>query len=71
MFTGCVHGSLGEQQTQTGRAHPDVAAEYADLKVRFAGAHGADPNDRDASRLGKSEFVQRIAAAGLRGRPNA
>jgi GrpB-like predicted nucleotidyltransferase (UPF0157 family) len=39
------------------RAHPDIAAEYATLKTDLATRHGANPNDRDAYRSGKSDFI--------------
>jgi len=41
------------------RAHPDVAAEYADLKRSLAAEH---PTDRNAYTDGKSELVAAITA---------
>ena len=42
------------------RAHADVAAEYARLKVRLAETY---PRDREAYIEGKTEFVARVLAA--------
>jgi GrpB-like predicted nucleotidyltransferase (UPF0157 family) len=39
------------------RAHPDVAAEYATLKADLAARHGANPDEREAYRSGKSDFI--------------
>ena len=39
------------------RAHPDVVAEYSTLKTDLAARHGANPNERDAYRGGKSDFI--------------
>jgi GrpB-like predicted nucleotidyltransferase (UPF0157 family) len=39
------------------RRHPEVAEEYGALKVGLAGEHGSDPNDRDAYRAGKPDWV--------------
>jgi GrpB-like predicted nucleotidyltransferase (UPF0157 family) len=39
------------------RAHPDVAAEYATLKTDLAALYGANPNQRDAYRGGKADFI--------------
>ena len=39
------------------RAHPDVVAEYATLKTDLAARHGANPNERDAYRAGKTDFI--------------
>jgi GrpB-like predicted nucleotidyltransferase (UPF0157 family) len=41
-------------------AHPDIAQEYAQLKMELAAAH---PNDRVAYTNGKAAFIQRITAA--------
>jgi GrpB-like predicted nucleotidyltransferase (UPF0157 family) len=51
------------------RAHPAVAAEYGALKVGLATAHGADPNDRDAYRAAKTEFIHHSVAAARSSRP--
>jgi GrpB-like predicted nucleotidyltransferase (UPF0157 family) len=47
------------------RAHPETAAEYAELKVRLAARHGHDPNERDAYRAGKAAFITEVTAAAL------
>jgi GrpB-like predicted nucleotidyltransferase (UPF0157 family) len=39
------------------RTHPEVAREYGELKTRLANEHGTDPNQRDAHRAGKAEWV--------------
>ena len=39
------------------RAHPDVAVEYATLKTDLAARHGANPEERDAYRGGKADFI--------------
>jgi GrpB-like predicted nucleotidyltransferase (UPF0157 family) len=45
------------------RAHPDVGAEYAELKRSLAGAHG---HDRHAYMSAKGEFINRITAIAMR-----
>jgi GrpB-like predicted nucleotidyltransferase (UPF0157 family) len=47
------------------RSHPEVADEYAALKTDLAAACGADPNERDAYRFGKADFVRRVTEQGL------
>jgi GrpB-like predicted nucleotidyltransferase (UPF0157 family) len=47
------------------RAHPEVADEYGTLKSRLALEHGANPNDRDAYRAGKAEFIRETTATAL------
>ena len=47
------------------RTHPDAARECAALKIALAEQFGSDPNERDAYRGGKHEFVQRITALAL------
>jgi GrpB-like predicted nucleotidyltransferase (UPF0157 family) len=42
------------------RTHPDVAVEYAALKIQLAARYGAEPNERDAYRSGKAGFVARM-----------
>ena len=44
------------------RSHEAARRQYAALKRRLADAHGGDPNDRDAYRAGKAEFIQTITA---------
>ena len=39
------------------RTHPEVAQEYAALKEGLATRHGANPNERDAYRGGKADFI--------------
>jgi GrpB-like predicted nucleotidyltransferase (UPF0157 family) len=51
------------------REHPDVASSYADLKRALADQHGHDPNQRDAYRTGKADFVRRITQTALAERP--
>jgi GrpB-like predicted nucleotidyltransferase (UPF0157 family) len=46
------------------RAHPEIAAEYAELKRSLAGVHG---DDRHGSMSAKGEFMQRITATAMRG----
>jgi len=53
------------------RAHPEVAAEYGELKTRLAEAHGADPNDRTAYRAGKADWVRAVTALALTSLPDA
>jgi GrpB-like predicted nucleotidyltransferase (UPF0157 family) len=45
------------------RAHPELAAEYGELKERLAAAHGGDPNDRDAYRAGKAGWIAAVTEA--------
>lgn len=45
--------------------HPAVAREYADLKTALAAAHGEDPNERWAYRLGKTGFCQAVTDRAL------
>jgi GrpB-like predicted nucleotidyltransferase (UPF0157 family) len=52
------------------RANPQVAAEYGELKSRLAEAHGDDPNQRDAYRAGKAEWIAATTATALRLRPD-
>jgi GrpB-like predicted nucleotidyltransferase (UPF0157 family) len=47
------------------RAHPAAAEEYAELKQQLAKRYGADPNERDAYRTGKADFVAAITARAL------
>jgi GrpB-like predicted nucleotidyltransferase (UPF0157 family) len=47
------------------RTHPDVSREYGALKTRLANEHGADPNQRDAYRSGKADWVQAVTARAL------
>ncbi len=49
------------------RAHPDVAAEYTELKRHLADAHGSDPNQRDAYRAGKAAWVAATTEAAMKG----
>jgi GrpB-like predicted nucleotidyltransferase (UPF0157 family) len=49
------------------RAHPDVAAEYATLKTELAARHGANPDERDGYRSGKSDFVTRVTETARKG----
>ena len=42
------------------RSHPDAVAEYAAFKSGLAAAHGHDPNQRDAYRQGKADFISNI-----------
>jgi GrpB-like predicted nucleotidyltransferase (UPF0157 family) len=46
------------------RAHPDVAAEYADLKRRLAAEHGSD---RESYTEAKTGFITRIESLALAG----
>ena len=45
------------------RTHPDVAAEYAELKRSLAGAHGGD---RHAYMSAKGEFIERVTTLAMR-----
>ena len=47
------------------RSHADARQEYAALKQRLAAAHGGDPNERDAYRAGKAEFIRTITTRAL------
>ncbi len=47
------------------RMHPEVAWEYGELKTRLANEHGTDPNQRDAYRAGKADWVGSITARAL------
>jgi GrpB-like predicted nucleotidyltransferase (UPF0157 family) len=49
------------------RAHDDVRARYTDLKTRLANAHGHDPNERDAYRAGKADFIRAVTDEALGG----
>ena len=40
------------------RRHPEQAREYGELKTRLADQHGADPNQRDAYRAGKADWIR-------------
>src|SRR5262249_59176069 len=44
------------------RAHPEVAREYGELKLRLASQHG---DDRIAYTRGKSEFIKRVMEKAL------
>ncbi len=48
------------------RSHEGTVVAYADLKTRLADAHGHDPNDRDAYRQGKAEFIRTLTEQALR-----
>jgi GrpB-like predicted nucleotidyltransferase (UPF0157 family) len=50
------------------RVHPEIAAEYSELKCRLADEYGADPNERDAYRAGKASWISTITALALEGR---
>jgi GrpB-like predicted nucleotidyltransferase (UPF0157 family) len=45
------------------RSHPEIAAEYAELKRALAGVHG---DDRHAYMSAKGEFIKRITATAVR-----
>jgi GrpB-like predicted nucleotidyltransferase (UPF0157 family) len=47
------------------RTHPDAAREYGELKTRLAKEYGTDPNQRDAYRAGKAEWVGSITTRAL------
>jgi GrpB-like predicted nucleotidyltransferase (UPF0157 family) len=47
------------------RKHAEVAREYGELKTRLADEHGADPNQRDAYRAGKADWVGSTTARAL------
>jgi GrpB-like predicted nucleotidyltransferase (UPF0157 family) len=47
------------------RSDADAVAEYAALKSRLAAAHGDDPNERDAYRHGKADFIANITRIAL------
>ena len=47
------------------RANPQIAAEYGALKSRLAAIHGSDPNQRDAYRAGKAEWIAARTATAL------
>jgi GrpB-like predicted nucleotidyltransferase (UPF0157 family) len=47
------------------RSHSGTVAEYAALKSRLATAHGHDPNERDAYRQGKADFIANITRIAL------
>jgi GrpB-like predicted nucleotidyltransferase (UPF0157 family) len=49
------------------RTHPEAAREYGELKTRLATEHGADPNQRDAYRAGKADWVGSITTRALSG----
>jgi GrpB-like predicted nucleotidyltransferase (UPF0157 family) len=42
------------------RTHSDEASAYADLKRELAKQHGHDPDQRDAYRHGKADFILRV-----------
>jgi GrpB-like predicted nucleotidyltransferase (UPF0157 family) len=48
------------------RADPGAAAEYAALKRDLADRHGADPDERDAYRAGKADFIVEVTTAAQR-----
>lgn len=48
------------------RSHDDDVAAYAALKIQLARAHGQDPNEREAYRGGKADFVRSITAKAVR-----
>ena len=61
----CVVGSEHERRHLTFRdylrAHPEVAAEYVELKRRLAAIHGgATPESRERYSLSKTEFVRSV-----------
>jgi GrpB-like predicted nucleotidyltransferase (UPF0157 family) len=45
------------------RTHPEVAAEYAELKRSLANAHG---HDRHEYMSAKGEFIERMTAIAMR-----
>jgi GrpB-like predicted nucleotidyltransferase (UPF0157 family) len=47
------------------RSHPDIAWEYGELKTRLAHQHGRDPDQRDAYRAGKAEWVREVTSRAL------
>jgi GrpB-like predicted nucleotidyltransferase (UPF0157 family) len=47
------------------RAHPEVADEYGRLKTALADLYGSDPNQRDAYRSGKSDWIRMTTARAL------
>jgi GrpB-like predicted nucleotidyltransferase (UPF0157 family) len=47
------------------RTHAELAREYGQLKTALAAQHGADPNQRDAYRAGKAEWVQAVTERAL------
>ena len=49
------------------RAHPDVAMEYSVLKADLATRHGANPNERDAYRGGKADFIVSVTKRARKG----
>jgi GrpB-like predicted nucleotidyltransferase (UPF0157 family) len=44
------------------RAHPDTARQYGELKTRLATQYGSHPNERDAYRAGKADWVRAVTA---------
>ncbi|WP_396267444.1 GrpB family protein [Ideonella sp.] len=67
----CVAGSLVERNHLAFRdylrLHPDVAADYAQLKSALAAAHdGETLDDQERYSLAKSEFVTKTLAEALR-----
>jgi GrpB-like predicted nucleotidyltransferase (UPF0157 family) len=53
------------------RVQPELRTEYADLKTHLAADCGSDPNDRDAYRSGKSEWVTSVTLRALTKRPSS
>ena len=49
------------------RTHPEAAQEYGELKTGLASEHGNDPNQRDAYRAGKADWVGSITTRALSG----
>jgi GrpB-like predicted nucleotidyltransferase (UPF0157 family) len=47
------------------RTHPEVAGEYGDLKTRLANERGGDPNQRDAYRAGKADWIRSVTQRAL------
>jgi GrpB-like predicted nucleotidyltransferase (UPF0157 family) len=47
------------------RKNPGVALEYGELKTRLSVEHGSDPNDRNAYRAGKADWVSAVTARAL------
>ncbi|MGP0031989.1 MAG: GrpB family protein [Acidimicrobiales bacterium] len=52
------------------RAQPELCVEYGRLKTYLATEHGTDPNNRDAYRSGKAEWVSAVTRRAMAdGRP--
>lgn len=47
------------------RTHPELVRESGELKTRLANEHGADPNQRDAYRAGKADWIRSVTATAL------